>query len=278
MKLASLHSLRRRGFTLIEILISVTLMSLILTGAYVCFDAGIRTEKMVDARTDVFQNARVAMAMISADLRNACPINEDMPFVGMARSIGDAEAGNLDFATHNYTPRRPHEGDFCEVSYYLDKDRETGQLCLWRRRNPLLAIKPLSGGRREVLVRGVAGLRFEYFDGLEWFNKWGDADGSEKSSKPTNKSNNQTEKKADLELQEGLPESVRITLWLDMGNASKKPGETNEPPMAFQTIARLNLAAASRDQLRSSGGGSSGDANSGSANSPSDNTSPGGRN
>ncbi|HVY72408.1 MAG TPA: hypothetical protein VHH73_20905, partial [Verrucomicrobiae bacterium] len=71
----------------------------------------------------------------------------------------------------------------------------------------------------------------------------------------------------------GLPEAVRITLMLD-ANPPRLRGEarkslaagtgqavdnsstvnTNEPPLVFQTVARLNLAAAARK------GGSAGDA------------------
>jgi type II secretion system protein J len=243
------------GFTLIEVVISTALMAIILAGAYMCFDAGIKSEKMIDERTEVFQNARVAMALISADLRNACPINQDLAFLGMHRSIGNAQADNLDFATRNFTPRRPREGDFCETSYFLEKDRESGQLCLWRRRNPMIAIKPLSGGRRELLIRGVAGLGFEYFDGLEWYSQWGDADKDVSKSKERSKT--------DESEPTGLPESVRITLWLEPSDRGKSPGQTNEPPLVFQTVARLNLAAAAQDLFKGGGGaGSGGDTNS----------------
>jgi type II secretion system protein J len=246
----SLRAPRRTGgFTLIELVISGALMSMILVSAYVCFNAAMATEKTVDARTEALQNARVAMALMSADLRGACPLSKDFAFLGMRHSIGDIDADNLDFATHNYTPRRPHEGDFCEVSYFLDKNRESGRLSLWRRRNPMIAIEPLKGGRREEIVPGVLGLRFEYYDGLDWYDQWGDAD--------TDKPRAGRTAKRDSSNLYGMPEAVRITLWLDAGPQANPPAEsrTNEPPLMFQTVARLNLAGVSAGQ--SSGGGSS---------------------
>jgi hypothetical protein len=56
-----------------------------------------------------------------------------------------------------------------------------------------------------------------------------------------------------------LPEAVRITVWLD---ASARPAasrgreeQTPEPPLVFQTVARLNLAASSQ---RGTAGGAPG--------------------
>src|SRR5690349_6868769 len=104
------------GFTLIEMLISVALAAMIITAGYMCLSSAIATQKIIEPRVEVFQNARVAMNLISADLRSACPLAVEFAFLGTPRTLGNAEADNLDFATHNYTPRHPHEADFCEVS------------------------------------------------------------------------------------------------------------------------------------------------------------------
>ena len=162
-----------RAFTLIEVIISTALMAMILVCAYLCLSACLAGKKTIGPRADVFQNARVAMALMTADLRNACPLSSDNPFLGMQRTMGQVEADNMDFATHNYTPRQPRESDYCEVSYYVDKDADSGQFCLYRRRNPMLAPDPLSGGSREEIAQGILGVRFEYFDGTDWYDEVG---------------------------------------------------------------------------------------------------------
>ncbi len=236
------------GFTLIELVISAALMAMILVSAYLCLTAGVASRKLIESRAEVVQNARVAMALISADLRCACTLSKEFEFVGMHRMIGEVEADNLDFATHNYSPRRAREGDWCEVSYFLDKDPESGKISLWRRRDPTPDDEPLSGGSREEIARGLRGLRFEYYDGYDWYDEWGDPKGRRKgqssSLEPPNLS--------------GLPEAVRITLWLEPSSQSALETSVDkvsaEPPLVFQTVARLNLAAISQ---RSSSGGSS---------------------
>jgi prepilin-type N-terminal cleavage/methylation domain-containing protein len=234
------------GFTLIELVIGAALMSLILVSAYMCLHAALASQKLIEPRVEVLQTARVAMALMTADLRSACPLSSDFDFLGTHRMQGDTEADSLDFATHNYTPRRAREGDFCEVSLFMDKDPASGQFSLWRRRNPRIALDPLSGGSREEIARGVAGLKFEYSDGLDWYDTWGDSDRRGKAQFSLRVRSNLS----------GMPEAVRITLWLNPNARQKQPdaqeSSTNEPPLVFQTVARLNLADSSQTAPASS--------------------------
>ncbi len=235
----------QRGFTLIEVVISAGLMSLILVSAYLCLNAGLSSKKMIEPRAEIIQNARVAMNLLAADLRSACPLAKEYQFLGVHRLLGEMDADNLDFATHNYTPRHPHEGDFCEESFYLDQDPETGKFSLWRRRNPTIALDPLSGGNKEEIAKGVVGVRFEYFDGLDWYDTWGELPNGKR----------QTSEKVQPNLT-GMPEAVRITLRLDSNPKSKKTPDDEpqpaEPPFIFQTVARLNLATGAAQTSSSS--------------------------
>jgi hypothetical protein len=224
-------------------------MSMILAAAYVCLQAGVNSQKLVETRQEVIQNARVAMALMSADLRCACTLAKDLEFVGTRRMLGEREADNLDFATHNYTPRRARESDWCEVSYFLDRERESGQLSLWRRRDPTPDDQPLEGGSREEIARGLLGLRFEYYDGLDWYEDWGEPEGRVKAQSSWRERPNAS----------GLPEAVRITIWMDSNPkaqravAGTEAEAKSEPPLVFQTVARLNLAEASAQSASSAG-------------------------
>jgi type II secretory pathway component PulJ len=281
------------GFTLIELVISGALASLILTSAYVCLNAGVKSQKMIEPRSEVLQNARVAMALLTGDLRSACPLSDESAFVGLDRELeGELEnivaAGNIDFATHNYTPRRPREGDYCQVSYFLarpgrdplyqlsqsqrqqtarenqtnstdsmDALQQPVTLSLYRRRNPFIAADAFAGGTREEILRGVRGLQFEYYDGEEWRDTWGQTERDLKFSGQSRR-----EKEEDAAGTGGLPVAVRITLYLDPDPSRKKspdmdqtvelaqsPDSTNyivrptlEPPMVLQTVVRLELS------------------------------------
>jgi general secretion pathway protein J len=238
------------AFTLMELVISAAVMSIILAASYACLNSGIAGQKLIESRSDAAQRGRVALSMISADLRNACAVFKGAPFIGMDRLIEDVEADNLDFATHNYSPKASAQGDYCEVSYFVSREPQSGQWSLWRRRDPTPDDEPLVGGSREEIVRGISGARFEYYDGFEWFDEWGDPEGRAKGA-------------TSLQYQpnlEGMPEAVRITLWIDTvpkknpplsGPAQKSATQPmtaspTEPPLVVQTVARLNLASINR--------------------------------
>jgi type II secretion system protein J len=227
-RILSISKAPASGFTLIEMVISAALMAMILAAAYLCLSSGLRSQKLIESRADIVQGARIAISMMSADLRGARPLSKDIAFLGMQRMLEDVEADNLDFGTGNYTPKRRGESDFCEVSYFVSPDPNSGQLALWRRRDPTPDDEPLSGGSREEILRGVRGLRFEYYDGLDWYDDWGDPSGKNKA---------QTSLRLEPNL-EGMPEAVRITL--SVGSTRDK--EKAEPPMVFQTVCRLTLA------------------------------------
>jgi type II secretion system protein J len=228
----------RSGFTLIELMISAAIGAVVLVASYLCLSAGLATQKLIEPRTEVLQTARVVLAMMSADLRSACSLSPDFDFVGEQRMLGAMEADNLDFATHDYTPRRPHEGDYCQVSYFADKNPKSERVSLWRRRNARLAPDPLDGGSREELARGLRGLKLQYYDGLDWYDTWGDTN-------PDKKQKNRTLVASNLF---GMPEAVKITLILDAtppkNGATTKADEHPEPPLVFQTVVRLELTDA----------------------------------
>ncbi|MGV3773210.1 MAG: prepilin-type N-terminal cleavage/methylation domain-containing protein [Verrucomicrobiales bacterium] len=221
------------AFTLVELIISAALMSMILGAAYMCMSAGVAGQKLVEGRTEAAQTARAAMALITADLRAACVLSTNIEFAGMPRTIGSFRADNLDFGTHNYRPKRARESDFCEVSYFTGEDRETGLLKLMRRRDATPDDQPLAGGVIEEIASSLMGVRFEYYDGYDWYEEWGD---------PTGKAQFSLKEESNMS---GLPEAVRITMLVSPSRIkpSQEPDAENpEPPMIFQSVARINLA------------------------------------
>src|SRR5262249_44476371 len=156
-------------------------------------------------------------------LRSAVQLSKEYEFVGMRRSIDQIDADNVDFGTRNYVPTRPMEGDWCETSYFVQKNAKTGGYALFRRRDPTPDPEPLSGGNSEEIARGVKGFRLEYYDGWKWYDEWGDPEGKERfSALPEPNAS-------------GMPEAVRITLTLATGE--KVVEGTVEPTLVLQTTA-----------------------------------------
>lgn len=259
-----------RGFTLVEILVAVGVTIGVVAAAYACLDSGFESAEVVDSRAQVLQNGRAALDRLAADLRSACQLNERTPFIGMDRKVGDIEADNLDFATHNWSPEALGESDFCEISYFVDRNGSTDEIGLWRRRDPSPDDKAFAGGYREEIATGVRGFRLEYYDGYEWLDRWGeDPDAPAGSSTAASQST----------FFRPLPDAVRITIALDEPGSELPAGvsafhtrdaeedleeleamlsdepeletpqdegpqqkERGKPPLVLQTVVFLNLA------------------------------------
>jgi len=226
------------GFTLVEIILGASVMLGVLTAAYICLETGLSNQRLLDSRSDIIQNARNAFALISSDLRSACRLSEEFEFVGIDRVLAGIEADNIDFATHNYKPRKPGEGDFCEVSYFIADSADEKGLSLWRRRDPSPDPEPLSGGSREEIALWIAGFKLEYYDGFEWCDNWG-KDTTNEGLEPT------TAFSGTSNLW-GIPEAVRITLAfskeLDNSITQSNSNKQIAKPLFFQTTVCLPLS------------------------------------
>jgi len=248
----------RAGVTLVELVVGATLIVGIIGSAYACLLTGHRTGEEVERRMDILQSARVALDLMGRDLRTACPLGKDFALIGIDRTIREGVVmANLDFATHNWTPSRPGESDFCEVSYFVDRDPRTGGLALYRRRDPTPDDRPLEGGYREEIAAGVREFKVEYYDGLYWSEKWGSALDTGSAEGGLGATREFTNDPDDVGYVNGLPDAVRITLALgDPSKAMPDPRDPDAPPdldrpLVFRTVVRLVL----KDRTEARGGG-----------------------
>lgn len=214
-------------------------MTILAGGAYACLRAAVSTQAMVEERMDSLQSARAILKIISEDLRMAIPMQGESEFLGLDRAVGGTEGDNLDFATRNYSYQRPGEADFAEVSYFVSPAAVEGEMRLMRRRDPTPDLLPLEGGQVEMIAEGLKGIRFEYYDGIEWFDDWGSTD----QIKPDEDS-----LLAPGNLY-GMPSAVRITI--SVGKPSNPPIESQapapgkltnkgEPPSILQTTVFIH--------------------------------------
>src|SRR4029077_7003961 len=79
---------------------------------------------------------------------------------------------------------------------------DTDNVSLYRRRNPTIAPDPLTGGSRELIARGLRSVSFEYYDGWDWYDTWGEMNPEKKEGKASLLAPNLS----------GMPEAVRVTL------------------------------------------------------------------
>lgn len=176
-----------RGFTLIEMLIAIGVLSVICMLIYGAF-AGMRSSKEgVERIDDRYHEGREALRRITRELSSAYislhrPIDQTF-IVQKTAFIGTrgTPADRLDFNAfaNRRLDRNTHESDQCELSYFgMSAQKDQGVTDLVRRVSPHLDVKPDKGGRIDVLATDIDLLKFRYLDPLtgNWAETWDSTD------------------------------------------------------------------------------------------------------
>jgi general secretion pathway protein J len=174
---------RARGFTLVELLVAIGILSMISVMIYGAFDQMRRSKQGIQRITDRYREGRLAMARISRDLQAAylsahTPIDQSI-IVRQTAFIGQrgTPADRLDFNSfaNRRLDRDSHESDQAEIGYFgsPDPDNRT-TIDLARRISNRPDLDPQKGGRVEVLATNIDLFDLEYLDPLsgEWIETW----------------------------------------------------------------------------------------------------------
>jgi len=178
--------LKRGSFTLIELIVSVAILSVIVVSIYSVFSLGVRTWRRGNENTSL-QKIRIGLLKMENELKRSFFFSK-VPFRGTSSEIIFPLAIKVEEAERVYI-----------VTYYIDDDKAAGFKNLMRRE------MVFSDGLKdeEVLEKklfSAASIQFGYpfksgdiSDSIEWQDSWGEPQGK-------------------------MPSGVRITFKIDDGN------------------------------------------------------------
>jgi general secretion pathway protein J len=178
---------RRRGFTLVELLLALAIVSVILLLLLSAFTGAARTREALTERSRVFRQVRVAFDRIGTDLQGAfsSSIRESSALTLREDTLAGNPAATLVFTAFTLpevgTGRPP--ASVVKIKY-LPEDRGgrrvhraapgAGRPPVPREPDPL---------REATLAEGLKGFRVELYDGNEWHKAW-PAPGKAKTALP----------------------------------------------------------------------------------------------
>ncbi len=171
---------RRAGFTLVELLLGLSLFSVIGLAAYGSLRSGLEAQRRVTERALEDQLVRGLLDLIAADLEAAFISGGalDSGFIGTNADEDELPRDSLTFVTARGRPdgSLPGEMDLLGVTYEIDVDDETPASGLVRHRRRILTAAAADADEVDAdadeLAPEVEGLDFEYFDGSEWQQVW----------------------------------------------------------------------------------------------------------
>lgn len=159
------NSLQRcAGFTLIEILVAVTISSLVLTGVYGVFARVSTTEQEIRARAECYHHARSIFNRLGKEL-GAAVLLDGVP----ESEFKTTEHGALTF-TSTSVPGADGNVSLQQVHYRVQAADESETLKLQRYSSALLARQNEPQWRR--LSSKVVELQWRFHDGIEWQDSW----------------------------------------------------------------------------------------------------------
>jgi general secretion pathway protein J len=173
----------KRGFTLLEVILAVTVLALIGTMIYGGFSQTALNKARVEEDVDHSRIVHMALERMVRELTMAFVSTHVNPSLDLRVSntafIGtdNARDDRIDFTSfsHRRLYRNARESDQNEISYFVTQHPEDPDvMVLARREQNRIDEDPRKGGKSQILVENVEELNIEYFDPLlsEWIDSW----------------------------------------------------------------------------------------------------------
>src|SRR6185295_4914578 len=151
---------RRRGFTLLELIVAVTVLAFVTLLLYGAFSGMKHTRDGLTRVQDRYREGRTALARLVRDLQGAyisqhLPINQQITVLKTAfMAHRGTPASRVDFNsfTNIRRDRNSHVSDQLELSYFAEDSIDTpGTYDLLRRSSQYPDLKADKGGRIDVV-------------------------------------------------------------------------------------------------------------------------------
>ncbi len=173
---------RSGGFTLLEILLALSVLSVILLLLLSAFTGAARVRETISSRAREFRQVRLVLDRIGTDLMGA--------FATTAReesalSLREDQFSGMPAATLTFTAFQLPDGDsghppseIVKIRYFPRIGADGATLELHREQSDLPFIGNKIPSRESVVAEGLRGFRIELYDGTTWVKEWPSGGGS----------------------------------------------------------------------------------------------------
>lgn len=161
--------MNRKGFTLLEILISLTLLAIVLTTIYQAFFGHVKAMEATRLVEERYQIGRTSLDILTRELEGAYLGSEESPliFIGIDdQSVEGIPWDSIHFVTtSSFTGGNGWtDGGLREITYRVAVDPETEETLIIRREDITVDDDLQGGGSEQILAEGIKGLDFLFID------------------------------------------------------------------------------------------------------------------
>ena len=169
----------REGFTLLEILLAMSIFAIVLSTLYTAYTGTFRNVDETESQADIYRMARIALERIAEDLESAYippwavgpetegETKQAAPFVGETAQISDRSADTLLFLSRAHLVFDEEEVDttVARISYDVRQSEEDEEIfLLYRSDTPGFEEGPEQGTGGLILCDGLHAVNFTYYD------------------------------------------------------------------------------------------------------------------
>jgi prepilin-type N-terminal cleavage/methylation domain-containing protein len=167
---------RRGGFTLLEILLALSVLSVLLLLLLSSFTGAVRVREALSSRARGFRQVRLVLDRVGTDLTGA--------FATTAReesalTLHEDQFSGKPAATLTFTAFQLPDGDIghppaevVKIKYYPRIGADGVSLELHREQSDLPFIENKIASRERPMAEGLRGFRVELYDGTAWVKEW----------------------------------------------------------------------------------------------------------
>ena len=157
------------GFTLIEVVIAVALLSLVMSSVYGIFTTISSTEQRLQSEAELYHQARVIFDRLGRELSCSylATSNENSAFSASNENNGSPY---LAFTSTSAITKGAQQGGLVRLRYELNTEfnKKVGRLL--RSSVPLFAPDDPKNGQR--LSSQIKQLQWRFYDGIDWQEDW----------------------------------------------------------------------------------------------------------
>jgi prepilin-type N-terminal cleavage/methylation domain-containing protein len=173
---------RRGGFTLLEILLALSVLSVLLLLLGSAFTGAARVRETLSSRSRGFREIRLVLDRVGTDLMGA--------FASSTReestlSLREDQLSGMPAATLTFTAFQLPDGDrshppaeIVKIRYFPRIGADGVTLELHREQSDLPFIGNKISSRESAVAEGLRGFRIELYDGTTWVKEWPSGGGS----------------------------------------------------------------------------------------------------
>lgn len=167
---------RSRGFTLLEILLALSVLSVILLLLLSAFTGAARVRETLSSRSRGFRQIRIVLDRIGTDLMGAfaTSVREES-----ALTVREDQLSGMPAATLSFTAFQLPDGDrghppaeIVKIRYFPRIGADGVTLELHREQADLPFVENKIPLRESRVADGLRGFRIELYDGTKWVKEW----------------------------------------------------------------------------------------------------------